>query len=208
MPNYKLIYFNVRARAEIVRILFAAAGVKYEDVRYESPEWAKVKSTVPTPFGQLPVLEVDGVQLCQSRAIARYLAGQFGFAGETALDKARVDMIVDCLEDLMGPSIEILHENDETRKAVQLEKFTKETLPAAWKSLEKLLKANNGGDSYLVGNKITLADIAFADQITWLGGIGINVSLDDSPKLKALKERVESVPKIAEWIKNRPVTQL
>ena len=33
MPQYKLIYYNVKGYAEVSRLLFAYAGVDYEDVR-------------------------------------------------------------------------------------------------------------------------------------------------------------------------------
>lgn len=39
MPTYKLTYFDLRARAEIIRLVFAAAGVDYEDVRLEAEQW-------------------------------------------------------------------------------------------------------------------------------------------------------------------------
>lgn len=42
MPSYKLYYFNGRGRAEISRLILAAAGVKYEDVRIS--DWPKNKS--------------------------------------------------------------------------------------------------------------------------------------------------------------------
>jgi len=42
-PTYKLIYFNVRARAEPIRLIFAAAGVPYEDYRIEKVDWPDFK---------------------------------------------------------------------------------------------------------------------------------------------------------------------
>ena len=44
MPSYKLIYFNARGRAEVIRLLFAAAGVKYEDCRLNGEEFVKPKA--------------------------------------------------------------------------------------------------------------------------------------------------------------------
>ena len=43
MPKYQLIYFNVRGRAEILRLLFAEAGVEYEDTRIEFDKWPAMK---------------------------------------------------------------------------------------------------------------------------------------------------------------------
>ena len=44
MPSYKLTYFNGRGRGEISRMIFTAAGVKFEDVRIEG-DWPKLKSS-------------------------------------------------------------------------------------------------------------------------------------------------------------------
>merc|ERR1712004_893067 len=77
MPNVKLTYFNLRARGEPCRLLLAYGGIKYEDERIAPPwdptsTWASLKPT--TPFGQLPVLSWDGVEICQSMAAARFIA--------------------------------------------------------------------------------------------------------------------------------------
>ena len=42
MP-YKLTYFNGRGRAELSRLIFAQAGVQYEDVRIERADWLQLK---------------------------------------------------------------------------------------------------------------------------------------------------------------------
>ena len=42
-PKYKLIYFTRTGRAEMTRLMFAAAGVKYEDERITLKDWPKLK---------------------------------------------------------------------------------------------------------------------------------------------------------------------
>ena len=39
MSSYKLTYFNARGKAEIIRLIFAQAGVEYEDIRIGGNEW-------------------------------------------------------------------------------------------------------------------------------------------------------------------------
>ena len=61
------------------------------------------------PYGQVPLLEVDGNTICQSMAIARYLASECGLAGSSSLVKAQVDEVVDVINDvqnvMVSPSI-------------------------------------------------------------------------------------------------------
>lgn len=42
-PKFKLSYFNVKALAEPIRLLFAYGGIDYEDVRVSQDEWAVLK---------------------------------------------------------------------------------------------------------------------------------------------------------------------
>lgn len=43
MPVVKLTYFNIRGRAEPVRIMFEMAGVKYEDIRVSREDFETLK---------------------------------------------------------------------------------------------------------------------------------------------------------------------
>ncbi|XP_020864075.1 hematopoietic prostaglandin D synthase isoform X2 [Phascolarctos cinereus] len=46
MPHYKLIYFNMRGRAEIIRYLFAYLDIPYEDHRISQDDWPAVKQSL------------------------------------------------------------------------------------------------------------------------------------------------------------------
>lgn len=53
-----------------------------------------------TPLGQLPTLEIDGLVLYQSVAIARYVANLVGLTGKTLLENWEIDAVVDTITDL------------------------------------------------------------------------------------------------------------
>jgi len=55
MVSYKLYYFNFKAKAELIRVILAAAGQEFEDVRFEREDWPKYKPL--SPFGQVPFFE-------------------------------------------------------------------------------------------------------------------------------------------------------
>ena len=94
MVEYKYYYFDFRGLGELVRLVFAATGQKFEDVRIPREKWPEWKHK--TPFGKLPYLEViDGSNsftLSQSKAISRFLAKKFGLAGKNEKESAIIDM--------------------------------------------------------------------------------------------------------------------
>jgi prostaglandin-H2 D-isomerase / glutathione transferase len=92
MVHYRLVYFNSRGRAELIRFIFAYAGQYFEDFRIRYEDWSSYKSK--TILGQLPVLEISDsnhtLQLGQSLTIARYLANKFNLVGKNELEKVKL----------------------------------------------------------------------------------------------------------------------
>lgn len=44
MSDYKLVYFDGQGRGEIIRLIFAAAEVVYEDDRIPMDKWPQLKA--------------------------------------------------------------------------------------------------------------------------------------------------------------------
>ena len=52
------------------------------------------------PLGQMPTLQVDGVTICESGAINRFLANEFDLYGSNNMEKAVVDQLIEVLREL------------------------------------------------------------------------------------------------------------
>ncbi|XP_077861929.1 hematopoietic prostaglandin D synthase-like [Saccoglossus kowalevskii] len=205
MSQYKLVYFQHRSRGELAVFVLAEAGVKYEDKRINWPgDWLALKSSQGIsrfPFSRTPILEVDGVTIGESQAIARFLARRHGLYADDVFDQARIDMITDTMKDIYEKLLDIWFAKE--NKQELMDKYYNDVFPLLLQGLERVLKENNGGDGYFVGDKVTLADLSFADicytMVDWRPGV-----LNDYPKLDALKKCIERRPRIVEWMKKRP----
>nr|QUF59415.1 glutathione S-transferase GSTS11 [Brachionus angularis] len=201
MVNYKLYYFNGRGRAEISRLILAAAGVEYTDVRID--DWPKSRSE--TPIGQLPYIEIDDLKLPQSLSIARYLAREYNLAGKTNLESAKADAIVDTCIDLMtGFYQKVFLITDLNAKQVALDKFLKEDAIKGLQNLEKLVSIY-GVDGFSVGNSLCWADL-FIHEITYSLINYQSDILDNFNLLKAIRNTVETNENLSKYLKNRPAT--
>uniref|UniRef100_A0A8B9W183 Hematopoietic prostaglandin D synthase n=2 Tax=Bos mutus grunniens TaxID=30521 RepID=A0A8B9W183_BOSMU len=199
MPNYKLIYFNMRGRAEIIRYIFAYLDIKYEDHRIEQADWPEIKSTLP--FGKIPILEVDELNLHQSLAIARYLTRNTDLAGKTELEQCQVDAIVDTLDDFMSR-----FPWAEKRQDIKNQIF-KELLTCDAPPLLQNLDTYLGENEWLIGDSVTWADFYWEICSTTLLVFKSDL-LDIHPRLVTLRKKVQSIPAIADWILRRPQTKL
>jgi glutathione S-transferase len=204
MSTYKLYYFNGRGRAEVARLIFAAAGEKYEDIRFEHEQWPSHKPDMP--LGQVPVLEFNGAKLPQTMAIARFLAKQFQLAGKDNFEQAKVDAVGDTISDLIMAYMPSRTEKDETKKQELTKKFVAEELPKHLKNLEVLGKLYGSGGRYFVGNNLTWVDLFFYDIGEKILEVDENI-FNSYPWLKQNRVEVEKQPRIAEHLKNRPKTK-
>ncbi|XP_046392078.1 glutathione S-transferase-like [Ischnura elegans] len=200
--DYKLTYFNGRGLAEPIRLLFAYARVDYKDVRIEKEQWMSVKPT--TPFGKVPVLEVNGKKVGQSVAICRYLARKWNLVGNSDWDALQCDMLVDALGDLKQQVAQYRMEQDPIKKEEKKQELIKNTIPYYLQKFEHVLKENDG---YLVNGQLTWADFQYAASLENFELIFGKEALDQYPHLKALKEKVFDLPGVKEWVAERPVTE-
>ncbi|XP_034250056.1 glutathione S-transferase-like [Thrips palmi] len=199
-PKYKLHYFNVTALGEPVRYLLAYGKADWEDIRYEAEDWEKVKAKMP--FGQMPVLDVDGKFHAQSVALSRYLAKQYGLAGKDDLENLQIDIAVDLFGDFRTKIGGWYYDAFPESKAAKEGPLFKEQIPFYLNKFEEIVKANGG---YLVNGKLTWADIYFVAPLNYFKALTGNDFLVGYPGLQALVKTVESQPDIAAYIAKRPV---
>lgn len=193
-------------------MIFSAAEQEFEDNRVNDfEEWKKIKPT--TPMGQMPVLEVtenDGTKfiLSQSITCARFLANRFNMTGSNEYEKAEADQWADLSLDLFNANVKIYFEKDETKKADLKEKYLSETIPNALKLFEA--KLNKTNTSYLVGNKLTWADLYLHNTIDNLA-LPLykirDVTLDKYPLIKKHFHATRSLPGVAKYLATRPESE-
>lgn len=157
----KLHYFKLYGRAEPIRFALSALGIDYEDVELNGKftggeegekEWQETKKKFE--FEQVPVLDIDGKSLSQSRAILRYLFQREGLYPTDKYEVYRLESLVDLYGEIEAAIFKTIGSPD--RDAAMKDFFTT-TFPLRMTQLEKRLKENSTQD-YLVGDKLSTVD--------------------------------------------------
>lgn len=193
----KLHYFNARGRMECIRWLLAAAGVEFEENFIEVPEdLKKLKNDGSLVFEQVPMVEIDGMKLVQTRAILNYIANKYNLYGKNIKEKALIDMYAEGVSDLseMLLSLVLCPPSEKAAKiALIKEKATNRYLPA----FEKVLKSH--GQDYMVGNILSRLDIHLVELLYYVEELDPSL-LDNFPLLKTLKTRISNLPNLKKFL--------
>lgn len=172
-------------------------------------QWAEMKPTMP--FGQLPVMDVDGTRYAQSGAMLQYAGQITGMLPRDPTKALRVNEAVGLDDDLRNkirPSIYVGMDktlSERTKKAKVKEmraEILKTHIPYYLGHFEKMLEKSE----YLAGDKPTIADAQFLSTVRWLTSGTLDhipeTCTDDFPKVKALREKMEAHPAVAEYLES------
>jgi len=202
MPQYKLYYFDIRGLAEPIRLAFAQAGVPFEDVRFKHDEWPQFKEKMP--FGQVPVLEVDGKQLTQSMSILRYIARKHGLEADDEWDRAVGDEMATSWLDMYTRSAGAWAEPDKEAKKAKFQTVIDEFVKPRLTLVNERIGKNASG--LVAGNKVTWCDFAVYNTLTMIRDF-LKVSLGSYDHLEKFVHKIENLPKIKEWHTKHPNAQ-
>ncbi len=155
MSDYKLTYFDFDGgRAEPIRIAFHAAGIAFEDNRISFQEFGETRSSMR--FNAVPLLEIDGAQVTQSNAIARYVGKLADLYPSDPLQALYCDEACGAIEDLTHYVVQTFGLKDDDLIAAR-KVLTETRITTFLKGLEELL--TRGGGEYFADGQLTIADL-------------------------------------------------
>ena len=199
MSKPKLIYFDAPvSRGEECRLALHVAGVDFDDVRIKRDEWAALKPK--TPFGAMPVLEMEGrPPLGQSNAILVLIGRQHGLHPKDDFEAARHEAVMACVEDLRAAVTPTLRMKDEAEKKKAREELVASYFPTWGERVERQI----GDGPFFAGEKIHVVDMKLHMAVRWFAGGNVDhvpaTIFGGFPKLTRVHDAVRDDARIEAW---------
>ncbi|XP_052594453.1 glutathione S-transferase alpha-4-like [Peromyscus californicus insignis] len=178
------------------------AGVEFEEEFLETREqYEKLQKDGCLLFDQVPLVEMDGMLLTQSRAILSYLAVKYNLYGKDLKERVRIDMYTDGTLDLMIMIASAPFKPPEDKEE-NYALIVKRAKTCYFPVFEKILKDH--GEAFLVGNQLSWADIQLLEAILMVEELSPPV-LSDFPLPQAFKTRISNIPAVKKFL--QPASQ-
>jgi glutathione S-transferase len=188
----KLYVHNLSGHAHRARLFASLAGIEVEPVNVEltAGDHKKPEFLAINPFGQVPVLDDDGVIVPDSNAIMVYLAKKFGKAEwlpEDAVGAARVQrwLSVAAGQIAFGPAAARLI------TVFGSKSFNADDVIARAHSVLQLIEVELRGRAFIAADRPTIADVALYSYIA--RAPEGNVDLSAYLEINAWLRRIEAL---------------
>ncbi len=180
-----------------VRLLLAEKGLDYTlqiVAPFNQPDWFFEIS----PLGRIPALRDGDLALADSGVITQYIEEQYpqttALYGSTPAERAQIRWLEKYADYELAPLTtfcvfvnRILNPTlGKPCDEAAVQRALDEQLPRHFDYLERVL----GSNDYLVGNRLSAADLAFACQMVNMAHAGVSLDASRWPGLAALQERI------------------
>lgn len=192
MNPIKLYHFPLSGHAHRVQLMLSLlelpVEVNFVDLAKGAHKQADFLAI--NPFGQVPVIDDNGVVLADSNAILVYLANKYGEGRWLPTDPVGAARVQRWLSVAAGP----LHAGPATARLITVfgASHNAEDVIARSHNLLKVIDQELSNSAYLVGETPTVADIAGYSYIAHAPEG--NVSLQDYAHVRAWLARIEALP--------------
>ncbi|XP_035463031.1 glutathione S-transferase, alpha tandem duplicate 1 [Scophthalmus maximus] len=188
-----LYYFNGRGRMEAIRWLLAVAEVEFDEVLLTTREqYEKLLSDGALMFQQVPMVEIDGMQLIQTKAILHYIAQKYNLHGKDPKERVMINMYAEGAMDVMEMIMVLPFITDVKAKLDNIQTKAKERyLPVYEKALS--------GHIYLVGGELSLADVQLFECTLMLEEKFTGI-LAEFPNVKSFQGRMTQIPAVSRFL--------
>ena len=221
--TYELHYWpTIPGRGEFVRLALEAAGAAYLDVARGPQEAGQGtpallralndRSLRQPPFAP-PFLKDGDFVLGQTAAILQYLAPTLKLVARS--EQARswtmqiqltiADMVTEA-HDTHHPVGSSLYYEDQKAEALRsAANFCSERMPKFLRWFERILSQNPAGDRFMVGNRLSYADLSLFQLIEGLRYAFPRAAervLSGTPLVVSLHRRVAALPRVAAYLRS------
>ena len=207
MAKLKLSYFDFHGgRGEPAMLALSMGGIPFEDDRVAFADWERRKEK--TPFGGLPVLEVDGQTVAQSNAINRYVGKLTNLYPSDPWQAALCDEAMGAVEDIVSRLVATMFLPEEEKKT-QRKALVDGPIPFYLIQLQQRLETHGG--RYFAADCLTVADLkvfTFIRQLKsgFLDYVPTDLPDRIAPKLVGHYDRVRNEPRIRDYYAKHGIT--
>ncbi|XP_065257127.1 glutathione S-transferase 3-like isoform X3 [Emys orbicularis] len=178
--------------------ILAIFEFEFEEAEYleTRKQYEKLLQDGSLLFQQVPMVEIDGMKMVQTRAILNYIAGKHNLYGKDLKERALIDMYVEGTMDLNEMIMLYPFSSPEEKEknfALMIQRATNRYFPV----YEKVLKDH--GQDFLVGNQLSRADVQVLESILMIEEYE-PTALSEFPLLQAFKARISNLPTIKKFL--------